>query len=367
MGYIQKIGLVIAVFAVIGCNDNDDNDKKNSPPVSEALEQKVSPAEMQGLWRSDGYMTLLEITGGRVLEYEVSSVHCLLVDDTVLADYTEKTPHFLTNGQRTRFATDPVFDRGVDRIATHPYFYNRIVQRPTACVDGITEETDDPVANFDVFWNIANEQYAFFDLRNIYWQQKYHQNIAAAEKATSDEELFNIFEPMIAAFGNDDHVSLYAGDDTGAGAGVDSELVVRMQEKFAEAFAEQQLLDAFNNQTLYEDFDDYVEERFDLFLDERFQESFDIIVGYMVDGELKSAANDEIMWGLMEDNIGYLAINDMEEFIEDLDSALAAVEDGTLDEYCASDHCPVPGSRLYRQPTRCGAGGRIAGSITTLY
>lgn len=56
MGYIQKIGLVVAVFAVIGCNDNHDSDRKTPPPVNEALEQKVSPAEMQGLWRSDGYM-----------------------------------------------------------------------------------------------------------------------------------------------------------------------------------------------------------------------------------------------------------------------------------------------------------------------
>ncbi len=330
MGYIQKIGLIVAVFAVISCND--DNDKKNPPPVSEALEQKVSPVEMQGLWRSDGYMTLLEVTDERVLTYEVSSVHCLLVNDTALADYAQNKPHFLTNSQRKRFATDPVSDRGFDRLATHRYFYDRIDQRPAACVDGIATETNDPAANFDVFWNVFNEQYAFFDLRNVNWQQQYDENIAAIEQAADGEELFGILANMIEAFGNDAHTGLCNDEDTCADADSDSDLFIRLQEKFSEAFTEQQLRDDFNNQTEYEDFDDYVEERFDLFLDERIQESSDIITGYMVGGELKSAANDEIMWGLMEGNIGYLAINGMVDFIDDLDNAIAAVEDGTLDE-----------------------------------
>ena len=222
MGYLQHIGFVIAFSALIGCNDNNNNNREISPspsttptpPVEEPLEQKVSPADMQGVWRSDGYMTLLEVTDERVLEYEVSSVHCLLVDDTALADYVEENPHFLTNSQLKRFATDP----DLDRIELHAYFYDRIDQRPDSCVNGITEANDDPADNFKVFWNVFNEQYTFFELRNINRQQQYDENIAAAEQASDDEELFGILASMIEAFDNDSHVSLEAGDDAEADA-----------------------------------------------------------------------------------------------------------------------------------------------------
>ena len=325
MKHLQRISFLIALITVFGCDDNNNKDHGNPPPAASPLTQKVSPAEMQGLWHSEGNTDLIEVTGESVLKYAVSSVHCLLIDDTALADFVEETPHFLTNSQRQRFATDP----DLDRFAIHAYFFDRIDERPSACVDGITEETDDALANFNVFWNTFNEQYAFFELRDINWQQQYDDNLAAIEKVADDEELFGILASMIEAFGNDGHVSLAHDDD--ASAGTDSDLFVRVLEKFAQTYTQQELLDDFNRQTEYGDFDEYRDVRLDLFVSERFQEWLGIIASYMVDGELKSAANDQIAWGLMEDNVGYLFVNSMDEFI-DLDEAEAAIEDGTLDE-----------------------------------
>lgn len=325
MKYSRQVSLLIAILTVCGCGYNGHTDKV------EPLDQKVSPSDIQGLWRSDGYMTLLEITDKRVLTYEVSSVHCLLVDDTALADFVRKTPHVLTNRQRKRFATDPAFDREFDNIAIHSYYYDLIDQRPGACIDGITQKDDDPVANFNVFWNVFNEQYAFFDLRNINWQQHYDDNLSAVEKVTDDEELFDILADLIDVFGNDSHVSLFANDDANTGAGAESDLMIRIQKHFQDTFTRQQLRDDFDGQIRFDNFGQYLNVRFAAFFQGRVQESFNIIAGYMVDRELQSTGNDNIIWGLMEGNIGYLAITDMEEFI-DVNAAIAAVADVTLDE-----------------------------------
>lgn len=327
MNYLQHVAVVIMISALAGCTDDNDSDQDNLPLTEDPLAQNVSPADMQGLWQSDGYMTLLEITDDNVLTYELSSVHCILIDNTELADYVEDTPHFLSNDQRMRFATDPALDR--DEI--HPYFYNLVDQLPASCVSGITEETDNPVDNFTVFWNVFNEQYAFFELRDINWQEQYDDNIAAAEGAADDEELFSILASMIEAFGNDSHVDLEAGGAANVGAGTQSDLLLRIIEQFEETFTERQLQDEFNNQTDIADFDDFIDEQFFLFYSERLQDSSDIIAGYMVNDELKSAGNEQIVWGLIEGNVGYLGIGSMIEFI-DIDEAVDAIENGTLDE-----------------------------------
>lgn len=114
-------------------------------------------------------------------------------------------------------------------------------------------------------------------------------------------------------------------------AGNHSDLSIRMLEKFEETYTAEELQAEFGDQTEYGSFEDYVEYRFAVFYFERMQKSADIVASYMIDGELMSTANEQIIWGLMEGNVGYFEIASMLEFI-DIDEALAAIEKSTLDE-----------------------------------
>lgn len=67
--------------------------------------------------------------------------------------------------------------------------------------------TGDPVALFDEFWQIFEDHYAFFELRNVNWAEQkkiYRPKITAS---TTEEELFAIFSQMVDPL-SDGHVSI---------------------------------------------------------------------------------------------------------------------------------------------------------------
>jgi len=68
-----------------------------------------------------------------------------------------------------------------------------------------------PTENFEAFWKVFNERYAFFDLRSVDWQKQkdiYHSQIT---DNTTPEQLFEVLSRMIDPL-NDGHVELEAKD-----------------------------------------------------------------------------------------------------------------------------------------------------------
>lgn len=81
---------------------------------------------------------------------------------------------------------------------------NRIDRLPQR---DITDFTDDPISNFEVFWSIFDENYSLFDLSDIDWHDIYMENRARISPETTDEELWEIFSEMISPL-NDGHTEL---------------------------------------------------------------------------------------------------------------------------------------------------------------
>lgn len=327
--------LLASSLSLLGCGDDD-------PQTSTQLDKQITIQEMTGLWRSDGYHYLWEITGSQVREYQLSSAHCLLITESTITEFEVINPHLYTNINRNRFATDE--DNASEEF--HPYYFDRIDEKPDVCINGINERTDDLVDNFEVFWNFFNEQYAFFQLREVDWQEQYNDNIEAVRQAENSEELFEIMAEMIEYFGGDGHVTLEADTDeleAEADGGELSNIEEQVIDAFDESISEEKLLNSY--QTLlaseeyqelpdsekYDDFYEYVGALIYEFWDELLAVAEETVDNYMTRGELSSAANDNLSWGIIEGkNIGYLRLDDFIEFIEIDDDIWDALSDGSL-------------------------------------
>lgn len=71
------------------------------------------------------------------------------------------------------------------------------------------EPGDEPVANFEHLWQVARDKYAFFDYKNIDWDEVYRQYRPRVTESTGSIELFDILFEMLSEL-RDGHVNLIA-------------------------------------------------------------------------------------------------------------------------------------------------------------
>ena len=70
---------------------------------------------------------------------------------------------------------------------------------------------NDPVKNFEAFWSLFNENYAFFKLKKVDWVETYKAYRPKVSSNTTDSELFVIFSEMVAPL-HDSHVNIITPD-----------------------------------------------------------------------------------------------------------------------------------------------------------
>ncbi|WP_327351654.1 S41 family peptidase [Streptomyces sp. NBC_01304] len=163
----------------------------------------VGPATPVGVWRLDGYGTVLKVEAGRVKEYQVTGISCLP------GESARRLP-----GGGFRYATEDGevlqvrpgsvhFDGSVGDRAAH-----RIAALPELCRKAPGKG---PVAAFDVFWQSFAENYPFFAAKGIDWNAVRDRYRPRVHPGTSDAQLFAVFREMLAPL-HDAHVFLQAGD-----------------------------------------------------------------------------------------------------------------------------------------------------------
>ncbi len=175
-----------------------------------ALSQTPS---LDGVWRSQGYGDVFVIEGPNLKAYEVTATTCLpgltaVRDDTAIAG---REATFRTEGGSEFFVR-------AGGSAGHKIFHNegsasdvrfdRLQRLPTVC-DHTTPNT--PQANFEVFARTWAEHYISFDLKKSDWAKVVEANRPKVTSKTTDVELFDILQAMIAPF-NDAHTFINAPD-----------------------------------------------------------------------------------------------------------------------------------------------------------
>ncbi|MER5784540.1 S41 family peptidase [Streptomyces mobaraensis] len=202
------------------------------------------PTGPDGVWRTDGYGTLVSVEDGgrRLRTYDVTAVSCLpgLTEATGKGDgsgrFTDPGGDVLTitpdgPGRARMTDAENVGHRTLRRVGALPA---DCTARPGP------DERSDPRRVFDVFWRTYAENYPFFEAHGIDWKavrDRFRPRITAE---TTDDELFAVLRQMIEPL-HDGHTSVKAPKDRRfAGHRADTviptkESIARMDRAVAEA------------------------------------------------------------------------------------------------------------------------------------
>jgi hypothetical protein len=177
-------------------------------PVAVAAAQATS---IEGVWRSQGYGYVFEIEGQSLKAFEVTATTCVLSvtaeRDATVVPGREAT--FRTRGGAVFFVRDGGASdhrRLHNEDSASDVRIDRLPQLPSLC-DHPTENT--PAGNFEVFSRTWAEHYISFDLKKTDWGRVVEASRPKITPGTTPAELFDVFEGMIAPFG-DAHAFLEA-------------------------------------------------------------------------------------------------------------------------------------------------------------
>jgi hypothetical protein len=78
----------------------------------------------------------------------------------------------------------------------------------------LKKPSSDPVAIFDEVWNVMNERYAMFSIKNVNWDENYRRYRSMVTPEITDHSLFRLTSDMLESL-QDGHVALISDKDTG--------------------------------------------------------------------------------------------------------------------------------------------------------
>jgi hypothetical protein len=160
-----------------------------------------------GLWRMDGYGTVLSLDGDTFQEFQTTSVSCLKGDT---ARRTAPGTYATADGATLTVRPGPGRNRATlnaDHSVGHRTL-RRIKELPADCTRPTPE---DPRTAFDVFWHSFAENYPFFAAKGIDWQATRDRYRPQVDQDTTREELFAVFSDMVRPL-YDAHVAVQDGD-----------------------------------------------------------------------------------------------------------------------------------------------------------
>ena len=219
----------------------------------------IYPDSYNGLWQQEGYGRIVELEDSLIHVYDICKTNCAVSFSEEILDF----------GRIIEVSNDLlIIKHGIDR-----WRFKKINQLPKLCEGDIKGRKNDPIFNFEVFWNTLNEHYSSFDLKGVNWEKVYIEQRSKLNNHTSDLELFLIFEEMIALL-NDGHVEMEIPES------IASEYIA-LQEKKRGKYNFWHELDVGGK------------------------------IAQMYVDSLKSKSKGMTRWGMINQHIGYIQINSM--------------------------------------------------------
>ncbi|MFD7426835.1 S41 family peptidase [Streptomyces sp. NPDC059818] len=157
---------------------------------------------VDGVWRVNGYGTVLSIADGRLQEYQTTAVGCL---EGETSERTAQGVYRSADG--TLLTVRPTGSLEVSGSPGHREL-RRLARLPAAC--GRPASTD-AVATFDVFWQSFEENYPFFAAKGIDWHAVRDTYRPKVHAGTTRDELFALFSEMVTPL-YDAHVAVFDSD-----------------------------------------------------------------------------------------------------------------------------------------------------------
>lgn len=178
---------------------------------------RAAPPQVDGLWLTDGYGRLLEISGDTLKISEVTAISCL-PGASFKRDPTGADPHEVRfvgaefnpdvsalDDYRLRQGDDAENLRLQVVGAIADIDLHRVHRKPAPCLKAPLADT--PLNNFDVFTATYAENYPFFTLKGVNWQQAVASQRKRVTAQTTPNELFDILSDLFLPL-KDGHTGL---------------------------------------------------------------------------------------------------------------------------------------------------------------
>ncbi len=143
-----------------------------------------------GEWLIEGYNYIVKVEGRRWQQYAKTSISCKLVRE----EY----------GPFPYSVLAVLSDKKVKLQSGISEYTAQSTHLPERCLDSVAMNSQDPLFNFDVFWNYFNENYAHFSTRNVDWSRVYDTE---RKKIADGKALWPTLEAIVHSIG-DGHVTL---------------------------------------------------------------------------------------------------------------------------------------------------------------
>ncbi len=287
--YFKTCFLILILLIFAACQSDDDT----TPTPQDSI---------NGFWSIADKGWIFEFTDGNDIFYNINAAGCSIQnDDFVLQDFFGF--NFDVIGENELIASSELSDSEI--------VFMRLSNQNPDCLPNQISDTKDPVINFDHFWNIFNDYYAFFETRNIDWAQ--YESLR--DQVTADN-FYDIIEEL-AYLLDDGHVSIYDeqnGIEINSG---DPTLLEKLNANLSIDLAIENESDFFDlgNEKLRTIFNDYL------------------------GGNVESDERLNILWGLINDDTGYINIITMEGYGTNFNNELSSLNvllDTVMDDIEAS-------------------------------
>jgi carboxyl-terminal processing protease len=270
------ISILAGTLLISSCGGTDPGNLPPPPPVSWYT-------DITGVWQQQGYGNVMEIAENSYSLYQNSQVTCIRIGSWSLDS--------LDNSLRSKQKNTDFSHITFEYLNNYTYQrFDKLTELPDLCKNGGNQVSNDPELNFEVLWNTINEQYAFFGLKQVSWDEVYGFYRDRINAITSQEELFTLFKEMLFNL-EDGHVSVSNSNEEFK-AGLPSMLL-------------QRIYDDFSNQSQYTSLEDYI--------NQQLNDINGILVSYL-DGQVVQGANDQLAWGKLSGSVGYLMVKQMTNF-----------------------------------------------------
>ncbi len=256
----------LLVLSIIFTACQSDTDDTPTPPE----------VPIDGFWSIAEKGWIFEFKDGNDIFYNTNTAGCAIQnDDFVLQDFFGFD--FDVINENELIASSDLSDSEIKFV--------RLPNQNPDCLPEQVASTNDPQINFDHFWNIFNDYYAFFEARNIDWSQ--YENLRDQVTTTN---FYDTLETL-ALLLEDGHVSIE-----------DDENSIQIESGNPKLF--ERLNANLSGDLFLEDIDDFV--------DLGNQKIITIVTNYL-GGDFEIDERENIIWGAVNE-VGYINILSMEGY-----------------------------------------------------
>ncbi|MCK0158201.1 S41 family peptidase [Cellulophaga sp. F20128] len=260
---------VFAILFLFSCSDDDD-----------------MSIETTDFWYTPEKGYVLERRGNNYKLYGTSTSGCVLIDNDLRSE------------NYAGIAFNEFGDQliGSSELLAGNINFNRLINVDEYCDLNMLAQTNDPEVNFQYFWDIFNDYYAFFELRNVNWQDK-----LALKTTVNPNTLYDVLERMILPL-QDGHVSI-----------VNEDLDINSNRAH--------LLEIINSNLSPNDHIETTDALISI-LNQRIS----FINSTYLNNATNSDSNGNMVWGLLTEDVGYFNVISMEGYAA-IDKELSTVDD----------------------------------------